>query len=225
MYSGGAGYYWLVDRIGQQSSYFCIQNDNWQFIAMDTGHNDNDPGTVATNMTNLVTAGSWSEANWVLEKIHQAGKRKTVLLSHHQLFSPFGSVGKNGGQDSAYNPNLLTTFQPVLANIEWWFWGHEHTLAIYDPYLGLKRGRCLGGSAVPVFTNQQKYAPGKGLQTYQGATLPTWNSKGILGNNGTQYDNCFAIMTLDGASARVDYYTVPLLKKAVRLEVTDAVAP
>jgi hypothetical protein len=225
MYSGGAGYYWLVDRIGQQSSYFCLQNDHWQFLAMDTGHNDSDPATVASNMTNLVTAGSWSEATWQLQKIHEAGKRKTVLLSHHQLFSPFGSVGKNAGQDSAFNPNLLTTFQPVLPNIEWWFWGHEHTLAIYDPYLGLKRGRCLGASAVPVFTNQQKYAPGNGLQTYQEATLPTWNCKGTLGDNGTQYHNCFAIMTLDGASANVDYYTVPILKKAVRLDVTDAVGP
>ena len=46
MYSGGSGYYWLVDRIGQQSSYFCLQNDDWQFLAMDTGHNDSDPGTV-----------------------------------------------------------------------------------------------------------------------------------------------------------------------------------
>ena len=223
MYSGGTGYYWLVDRIGQQSSYFCLRNDDWQFLAMDTGHNDSDPGTVSSNMTNLVTAGGWSEANWQLQKIQQAGKRKTVLLSHHQLFSPFGSVGKNAGQDCSYNPNLLSIFQPVLPNIEWWFWGHEHTFAIYDSYLGLKRGRCLGASAVPVFTNQQKYAPGSGLQTCPGATLPTWNSKGVLGDNGSQYDNCFAIMTLDGAAANVDYYKVPLLKTAVRLDVTDTV--
>jgi hypothetical protein len=132
-------------------------------------------------------------------------------------------VGKNAGQDCAYNPNLLTIFQPVLPNIEWWFWGHEHTLAIYDSYLGLKRGRCLGASAVPVFTDQQKYIPGNGLQTCPGATLPTWNSKGVLGDNGKQYDNCFAIMTLDGAAANVDYYNVPLLKSAVRLDVTDTV--
>lgn len=224
MYSGGAGYYWLVDRLGQQASYFCLQNDYWQFVAVDTGHNDSDPATVATNITGLLTAGSWSEASWALEKIKQAGKRKTVLLSHHQLFSPFGSVGKNGGQDSAYNPSLLAIFQPVLENIEWWFWGHEHTLAIYDEYLGLKRGRCVGASAVPVFTDQQKYAPGAGLQTSMGAALPTWNAKGVLGNNGTQYDNCFAIMTLDGAAASVDYYTVPILQKAVRLDVADVLS-
>jgi hypothetical protein len=56
------------------------------------------------------------------------------------------------------------------------------------------------------------------------AFKPTWNSKGILGDNGTQYDNCFAIMTLEGAAAKVDYYTVPILKKAARLDVADAVS-
>ena len=54
MYSGGDGYYWLIDHIGQQSSYFFLQNDYWQFLAMDTGHNDHDPVTVSTNMTSLV---------------------------------------------------------------------------------------------------------------------------------------------------------------------------
>jgi hypothetical protein len=42
-----------------------------------------------------------------------------------------------------------------------------------------------------------------------------------LGNNGTSYNNCFAIMTLNGASASVDYYEVPILGKAVRFPVDD----
>ena len=78
MYSGGDGYYWLIDQIGQQSSYFCLQNDDWQFLAMDTGHNDHDPVTVATNMTSLVNIPGWSEANWHLNKIQQAGNRRAA---------------------------------------------------------------------------------------------------------------------------------------------------
>ena len=221
MYSGGDGYYWLVDRIGQQASYFCLQTPEWQFVAVDTGHNDNNPGTVSTNMTSLVSSGAWSEAAWALNKINSAGSRKTVMLSHHQLFSPFSSVGSVGTQAYAYNPNLYEPFQTVLQNIEWWFWGHEHTLGIYDPYMGLKRGRCLGGSAVPVFVDQQQYATADGLQTLDKAPMPTWNPTGILGNQHKTYDNCFAIMTLNGPSANVDYYSVPLLKPAVKLNVTD----
>jgi hypothetical protein len=83
MYSGGQGYYWLLDQIGQKSSYFCLQNDDWIFLAMDTGFHDNNPFTVSTNMTTLVSQDGWSEASWHLNQISNAGKRKLVLLSHH----------------------------------------------------------------------------------------------------------------------------------------------
>jgi hypothetical protein len=222
MYSGGNGYYWLVDHICQQASYFCLRNGAWQFLAMDTGHNDNDPLTVGTNMTSLMTVDGWSEADWHLARIQEAEDRRTVLLSHHQLFSPFGSVGNVGSQPYAYNPALFANFQGVLPRIAWWFWGHEHTLAVYDPYMGLQRGRCVGASAVPVFKDQQKYKHASGLQTFEGAPLPKWNRKGVLGDNGTDYAHGFAIMTLKGASANVDYFQVPVLRTASRLPVTDA---
>jgi hypothetical protein len=221
MYSGGQGYYWLVDQLNQQASYFCLENEDWQFLAMDTGHNDHNPLTVATNMTSLVTMGNWAEENWLLDKINLAGNRQTVLLSHHQLFSPFGSVGSMDGQPYAYNPNLRATFQAVMAKVAWWFWGHEHTLGIYDPYMNLQRGRCLGASAVPVFTDQQSYSSASGLQTYGDGPMPTWNKNAQLGNNGESYNNCFAIMTLNGPSANVDYYQVPIDGKATKFNVTD----
>jgi predicted phosphodiesterase len=222
MYSGGAPYYWLVGQIGQQSSYFCLQNADWQFLAMDTGNNDNSPLTVNTNMTSLPIMNGWSEADWHLNKIAAAGSRKTVLFSHHQLFSAFGSVGSANGKAYAYNPNLLANFQNVLPKIQWWFWGHEHTLAVYDPYMTLQRGRCVGASAVPVFTDQQSYTTAQNLQTQSGV-MPTWNAKGVLGTTDKDYNNCFAMMTLNGSSAGVDYYQVPLLGQATRLDVTDEV--
>jgi hypothetical protein len=99
--------------------------------------------------------------------------------------------------------------------------GHEHTLAIFDAYMGLQRGRCVGASAVPVFTDQQSYTNAGDLETYGGAGLPVWNTNGQLGNNGTSYNNCFALMTLSGLSANVDYYQVPILGTATRLPVDD----
>lgn len=221
MYSGGEGYYWLLDQIGQRASYFCLHNNDWMFIAMDTGFHDNNPFNVSTNMTKLVSQEEWSEATWHLNQISNAGNRKLVLLSHHQLFSPFGSVGSVDGTAYAYNPNLYDVFAPVLPKVEWWFWGHEHTLGIFPPYIGLKRGRCVGASAVPVYSDQQQYATANGLKTLNSAPMPTWNSNGELGTSANMYNNCFAMMTLNGASATVDYYDVPLLKEARRFNVTD----
>ena len=222
MYSGGDGYYWLLDEIGQKSSYFCLQNDDWVFLAMDTGFHDNNPFNVSTNMTKLVSQDGWSEASWHLDQISKAGNRKLVLLSHHQLFSPFGSVGSVDGTPYAYNPNLYDVFKTVLPKVEWWFWGHEHTLGIYPPYMDLKKGRCVGASAVPVFHDQQSYFSASGLKTLDG-TMPTWDQNGVLGFSKNMYNNCFAMMTLNGASATVDYYDVPLLQTARRFNVTDAV--
>jgi hypothetical protein len=88
----------------------------------------------------------------------------------------------------------------------------------------LQRGRCLGASAVPVFVDQQSYVTAGGLQTYGNGPMPTWNPKAQLGNNGESYNNCFAIMTLKGPSANVDYYQVPIEGKAAKFNVTDKTA-
>jgi hypothetical protein len=172
-------------------------------------------------MTQLVSDSGWSEADWHLNKIKQAGDRKVVLLSHHQLFSPFASVGSVNGVAYAYNPNLYQVFSSILPKVEWWFWGHEHTLALYPPYMGLKRGRCVGASAVPVFQDQQSYATASSLKTFENLPMPTWAADAVLGLSNNMYNNCFAIMTLTGTAATVEYYEVPLLQSARKYEVVD----
>ena len=213
MYSGGDGYYWLVDQPAQGASYFSLSNDNWQLLAMDTGHEDRSPMTVASNMTSV----NDNEAAWLIAQISRNSKRKMVLLSHHQLFSSFSSVGRVDGKDYAYNPNLYSTFKGVLSKVEWWFWGHEHTLAIYDPYMGLRRGRCVGASAVPVFRDQQSYATAKGLATLDG-NMPVWNARAQLSLNGDAlYDNAFAVLELNAGSATAEYFRVPIDGEAASL--------
>jgi Calcineurin-like phosphoesterase len=223
MYSGGGGYYWLLDQIGQKSSYFCLRNNDWIFLAMDTGFHDNNPFNVSTNMTELVDQDGWSEAAWHLNQIAEAGSRKVVLFSHHQLFSPFASVGSVDETPYAYNPNIYRIFAPVLPKVEWWFWGYEHTLGVYPSYMGLKRGRCIGASAVPIFQDQQSYATASGLKTLDGLSMPTWDPNAVLGGVDNMYNNCFAMMSLSGPSATVEYYEVPLIQSARKFSVTDRV--
>lgn len=206
MYSGGNGYYWLLDQIGQQASYFCLRNQRWQLLAMDTGHQDCSPFTVSSNMTSL----NPTEIAWHLGQIQNNEGRRTILLSHHQLFSALDSVGQVDGKNYAYNPNLLSAFSGVLPAVELWFWGHEHTLTVYDTYMGLQRGRCVGCSAVPVFTGQQSYTARQDLTPLQPGVLPTWNTGAQLGNNGTDYNHAFALLTLADKDAKVEYYEVPV---------------
>ena len=161
-----------------------------------------------------------------MNQIKNAGNRKIVLLSHHQLFSPFGSVGSVDGVGYAYNPNLYQAFEAILPRVEWWFWGHEHTLGIFDPYIGLKRGRCVGASAVPVFQDQQSYVAADGLKTLNDEMpMPTWNAEGVLGVSAGAYNNCFAMMTLTDASAEVKYYQVPQGGGLQQCDVYDKTQP
>jgi predicted phosphodiesterase len=195
MYSGGEGYYWLVDELEQRASYFCIRNEHWQFIAMDTGYHDWNPFAVS----DAVTFVNDAEAEWIRAKVTEgtAHGRRTCLLSHHQPFSAFENIGTG-----FVNDKLLTQLGSVLNNVDLWLWGHEHRLDIYDAYKGVKRGRCLGCSAVPVFVQDGYFTPKLDeIPLRNGDHGPV-----TLGNNGEIYNLAFALMALEGPNAQVQYF-------------------
>jgi hypothetical protein len=226
-YAGAnGGYYDLIKNLNtaagkpQPNSYFALRNNFWQFVVMDTGYNDSDPFSESGAITSLVP----QEIPWHLDKIsnhgagvdrnvNPGGARGTVLLSHHQLFS-FTGVGKNSdGCQVAVNPNLATAFAPVFPLVDLWLWGHEHTLCIFEPYANgpgqpLPRGRCVGASAVPVYLSQAPAVPA-GMALPPGAAGPPQSLAGTtLGNNGTIFNYCYAMIRLAGPSLSIDYYQV-----------------
>lgn len=220
MYSGGAPYYWLLSQLNaapslrpyrQQASYFCLRNAYWQILAMDTGLHDNDPLTVTTNLTYLED----SEATWHADKLKNSGGRRTVVLSHHQLFTAFGDgVGQGtSGKALAFNPKLYSVFQPFIGNIALWLWGHEHNFEVFNPYVGLNKGRCIGASAIPVLEPQNPYGL-IGDPDLQGqSALPTLTAGApqLSMNSDKVYFHDYAVMTLripDGSAlpSRIDYY-------------------
>lgn len=207
-YSGAKGYYKLLNTLKQPNSYFCLRNQDWQLLALDTGYHDADPLTVTTNVTHLEP----SEVAWHLDKLTPAQgggqTRGTILLSHHQ-FCSFQGVGKVDGAQQAVNPNLYEAFQSVLGSIDLWLWGHEHNLLIFEPYSGLQRGRCVGASAVPILTNQAVNDLVKDLKAGPGeAGPPTVKAQTGLSHNDRIFHHAYAIVKLAGAEAEVSYYEV-----------------
>ena len=126
-----------------------------------------------------------------------------MLLSHHPLFSASARIGP-GGPDP-WNPHLLVSFRRFAAagRVAAWFWGHEHTLALYAPFAGLTRGRCIGCGAIPMFVADRPYAPLPGLRSAPMLLPPR------LGDDGVTYDHGYAIVALDPhGPARAEYYGV-----------------
>jgi hypothetical protein len=206
MYCGGVGYYGLIkelneERFVQPASFFCLRtsDERWQFLAMDTGLHDYSPANVGDAVTYLEP----DELRWHCERIEEF-PGKTVLLSHHQLFSAFSAIGpSNGGKRSALNPKLHEDFLKLNASgkVSAWFWGHEHTLSIYEPFADLRRGRCVGHGAVPTSIVDTIYEP---LADLEG--IPRIKDGTRLANVGGVYAHGFATIALEKEFCRAVYF-------------------
>lgn len=185
MYAGGQPYYTVIDMLGQPASYFCLRNDKWQFVAMDTGLHDSDP-TKEGDPTFLED----TEVAWVKDKVNNAGGRKTVLLSHHQLFTTYEKIG---GQP--INGRFLAQVHDILPKTTAWFWGHEHNLVIYKNFLNVL-GRCIGHGAFPVSPDELS------------AANPDVLIESIALQKDAQgfFQHGYVVMEIDDADANVTYY-------------------
>lgn len=226
MYSGGVGYYELLPQLNpsppydpeqaQPASFFSLRSPDgaWQLQAMDTGLHDRDPFTVSTDVTYLEPR----EAQWHLDKIERfaADGGKTILFSHHQLFSPFDGIGKTKDKpadQAAYNPKLLETFRPVLERglVSAWFWGHEHNLGIYQPYGPLEKGRCVGHASIPVFASQTPYKVLDDLSDPPALVEADGKAVELLEDADGVYAHGYVMLELDDAARRAEarYYVTP----------------
>jgi Calcineurin-like phosphoesterase len=207
MYCGGEGYYGAIqtinpDPLKQTASFFCLRcaDNSWQFVAMDTGLHDFNPFSVA----NVLTFIDEQEQAWIIERIREF-PGKTILLSHHQLFSSFSQIGDpdTAGQLTEFNPNLLSSLRAFQSagTISAWFWGHEHNLCIYEKYLELERGRCVGHGAIPVFESDKPYAQ---LKQVRNAPKLIPNTK--LSKDGAVFAHGFATISLSQKIAPTAQY-------------------
>jgi Calcineurin-like phosphoesterase len=186
MYAGGSGYYWLLKQLGQNASYFSLRNKYWRFVAVDTGFNDHDPLTVNSTTTRIQD----QELNWLKAQVEGAGDAKTVLLSHHPLFSAFEDI-----DSKPVNDPLLRQVRELLPRITAWYWAHEHNLVIYKEYLNI-HARLVGHGAFPVGIKELS-APKHPIPFYENV---------VLGNDGTCFNHGYALITLDGPKGTADYY-------------------
>jgi uncharacterized caspase-like protein len=209
MYSGGKGYYDLIDRLNdgrhkQKASFFCLrsEDDRWQLLGLDTGLHD----VSLLDAENSPTFLEPDEEQWHLDRIAEFSGR-TILLSHHQPFSAYSRIGSQDAQGRLcpYNPLLMKSFQKFGANkVSAWLWGHEHNLCLYKTYRGVARGRCVGHGAIPVFAVEQPY------NVLEDAADPPelWKDHPIDPVGGA-FANGFALVSLQPTTgdAEIKYYS------------------
>ncbi len=192
MYSGGAGYFRVaLPTLGQETSYFCLDNAHWRILALDTGYYAKSFPflELIVNFIRLHRA----TRRWLRDVVFaDAGDRRPVIvLSHHQWFSAY---------DAEYL-RVGTQLGPYLDRVLLWFWGHEHRFAGYAPF-GFDgkrvRARCIGHGGMPIELDGKIKRPDRPL------VFADEREAGKVDGDPIGYCG-FVILRLDGADLRVEY--------------------
>ncbi len=149
-----------------------------------------------------------SELTWLQNRLRSSEfSGKTILCSHHQLFSRQAEIDHNDPQ--YLNVSLLKNFSDYFKNdIAAWYWGHEHTYAIYkDGIFGLNKGRLLGSSSYEATQDDDDpYANNYPMVPFDSSMSPI--PIGKTGSVGL-YNHAAAIFILNGSEIDVSYYQFP----------------
>jgi hypothetical protein len=155
MYARGLAYFdVLLPQCGltggpaQHASFFCLENQYWRIIALDSGYNsvkwpllEELPCWPFAPDNNLTGA----QIRWLRDTVRlDQDQRGLIILTHHPPYSRFERSYPKSARQLA---RLI--HRPVL-----WFWGHEHRLAVYERFSvarGLEVfGRGIGHGGMPV---------------------------------------------------------------------------
>lgn len=169
MYVGGFGYFdkllrdgrflrWHRDAAGEPSSFFVIEDADWQFFGLDTAWN---LPSLASAIFGDPTLKDYGGQNGILTKEQvkwMASQRNAakgcVLFTHHQP-----AASRTTEKQHADEAVKLLKQEGVYAQIDAWFWGHEHRCVVFKPKAERTTPRladapefcaCIGHGGIPV---------------------------------------------------------------------------
>lgn len=214
MYARGKWYFkGLLPKLGprengeqqqQHASYFCLRNDHWLILGLDTGYHS--VGFPVLEM--LVKPSARLDdrlVDWLRDEVRLQDDESSglVILTHHQYFSKFEK-----GFDRAARQLSELVKRPVI-----WFWGHEHRLALYGKSSTKKGanleafGRCIGHGGLPMEdidgVPESEGKDGIDLVAYDRRRWKT------IGKDDTPIGfNGFALLKLDGERLTIEHWDV-----------------
>ncbi len=192
---------------GQQAGFFCLQNNHWRILGLDTGYHS--VGTPILEFLPFFKPDSRFDdklMNWLKDTVRlgdPADKRGLLILTHHQFISAFNKESeylKPGSQLGS----LIGQQRKVL-----WLWGHEHKLSFFEK-VQLKDspqvyGRCIGFGGTPVEIDGKSFQLSKKLKGSEKLVAvdrrPNKKVKDVpVGFNG------YSIIRLNGETLRIEYH-------------------
>lgn len=143
-------------RRNQAASFFCLENDHWRVLGLDTGYYS--VGKPILEWIFRPDAHFDKKImTWLREvvKLDKNEKRGLVIFTHHPYFSSFERQYRT---PATQLKSLIGDDKEVI-----WFWGHEHRFAVYGKFQskgGIQAfGRCIGHGGMPVEVASRKSKP------------------------------------------------------------------
>jgi Calcineurin-like phosphoesterase len=130
---------------GQGASFFCLENEHWRIIALDTGYSSIG-WPLVEYFVQPACALRPEQIDWLRNVVRPRDDdpRGIILLTHHQYYSRY----------DYWYPQQARQLAEFLSRPVLWFWGHEHRMAIYQEFGvdgGIRAfGRCIGHGGMPV---------------------------------------------------------------------------
>ncbi|MFT4032390.1 MAG: metallophosphoesterase [Siphonobacter sp.] len=208
MYSNGRAFFqellptmWIEQqgiRKTQQAGFFCLENDYWRIIGLDTGYT-----SVRNPILEVLSPPDCrlkkEQLSWLKNQVrldNPDDQRGIIFLSHHPVFSVFRHFFPKPADQ------IRELFGLANRSVAW-IWGHEHQMVVYQTQHlnnGLTvHGRCIGHGGMPVEMNEpESYTP----ILFMDDRVRTRLKRREIGYNG------FVYLTLEGPRAVVKYIDV-----------------
>jgi hypothetical protein len=176
----------------QAASFFCLRNEHWMLIAIDTGYNSAGYSSMFSKCKLENALLVWLE-DYVRPREFRGA---AIIIGHHPYFSAF---------DRGYD-RPATQLKKIFGDrCVLWFWAHEHRLAIYGSYKskdGIPAfGRCVGHGGIPVSLGSPNPKTTAPLVVYDNRTYDNIDGT-FVGFNG------FANLTFVGNKLTVEFISL-----------------
>ncbi len=190
---------------GQKASFFCLENEYWRILGLDTGYNSIGKIPVLELLPWFAPDCRFEDAmmDWLRDVVRlgdPADKRGLLILTHHQYVTAFHAESEYS-KPATQLASFIGKDRPVL-----WIWGHEHKLSAFEKIQvndGITAyGRCIGHGGMPVELDSKSFKLNPGARGYQSLVMVDDRRK-----QGSDFGfNGYVTVNINGAELCIQYY-------------------